>query len=523
MSRIAEPVDVVVVGSGASGSVYAAMLAEAGKSVLVLEGGGARKLSDLYSSQVWARRLKWAATNIINENPGSLSVGFNSGQGYGGAAAHHYGVWLRFHPEDFRERTLHGRSLDWPFAYSDLSPFYDRIQREVGISGDAAREIWRPPGEPYPLPPITVGQHGKSLARGFEALGMHTAPLPLAVLSQPYQGRPPCIRDGWCDAGCPTGALANPLVTYLPRATKAHATLKAGAWVTRVLSDSGGRRARGVEYRTRAGETIVQPAQVVVLCAFTVENARILLNSQTGRFPRGIANSSGLIGHYLMTHPSVLVSGLFSEQTLNHLGLAGGELLCQDAFRKDGPTAFGSRQWVIALALKPNDLLGIALSRPQLFGEDLRRFIREGAHFMGSMVALCQDQPLLENRIELASQKDPFGMPLARVVYRGSTDGQQLAEAAGAEGVEILKAAGAREAWHGAPAGQHILGGAIMGTDSGKSVVNAECQSHDVPNLFVAGPSVFPTSSAVNPTFTVHALALKSSEFIAKNWGSLTA
>jgi choline dehydrogenase-like flavoprotein len=453
----------------------------------------------------------------------SIWFNFNAGHGYGGAAMHHYGVWPRFHAEDFREHSLYGRGLDWPFEYEQLRPYYDEVQRDVGLSGDAAKEIWRPPGDAYQLPPVLVSNHGRVLARGFDALHLHTSPIPMAVLSRPYMGRPACLWDGWCDAGCPIGALANPLVVYLARALKAGARLQADARVARVLTDSAGRRATGVEYYTPTGEKVIQPAAAVVLCAFTVENSRILLNSGNAAHPKGLANSSGLVGHYLMVHPAVSIFGMFTEDMQNYLGATGGQLLCQEPFAKqsDAGGAFGSRQWEIALALKPNDLLGIAMSKPGIFGEELHEFMREGARHMGSMVGVCEDQPLLENRIELASEKDSVGMPLARVVYSASADGLKLWQSASAQGVEIFKAAGARDAWHGPRAGQHIMGGTILGIDPAASVLNPVAQSHDVPNLFVGGPGVFPTGSAVNSTFTAHAVAMKSARFLAGNWSVL--
>ena len=373
------------------------------------------------------------------------------------------------------------------------------------------------------MPRVLVSNHGKTLARGFEALGMHTSPIPIAVLSQPYNGRPACLWDGWCDAGCPIGALANPLVVYLPRATKAGAQLRANAAVTRVLTDNTGKHATGVEYYTPAGERVVQPASAVVLCAFTVENTRILLNSANKDHPQGLANSSGLVGRYLMVHPAVGINGMFADEMQNYLGATGGQLFCQDPFGKksDPGGAFGSRQWEIALALKPNDLLGIAMTNPTVFGDDLHKFMQDGARFMGSMVGVCEDEPIKENRIELAAQKDKFGLPLAHIAYRMSDEGRKLWQTAAAEGVKIFKAGGAREAWHSPPGGQHIMGGTILGTHPANSVLSADSQSHDVKNLFVGGPGVFPTSSSVNSTFTAHAVAMKAARFMAKNWTTL--
>ena len=516
--------DVVIVGAGAAGSVFAALLAEAGKAVHILETGPARELDDLYSSQIWARKLKWAEPHIPETNPAdTMGFNFNAGRGVGGAAAHHYGVWPRYHEDDFKEQSQFGKGLDWPIEYADLRPWYDRVQKEVGIAGDAEQEIWRPPGDPYPLPPVPRFAQGEMLATGFEKLDLHVAPVPVAILTRPYNDRPPCIWDGWCDAGCPTGALANPLVTYLPRARKAGATLQADSHVTRVLSNAKGDRATGVEYVDGSGQRHELRAKFVVLCAFNGENARILLNSPAGGQNRSLGNSSDRVGRYLMGHASVIHSGLFEADTQIHLGINGGQIINQDHFGKEAGEAFGSRQWIGGLALKPNDLLGIAMSRVDIIGKDLDPFMRRAAKKMAQIVSIAEDQPRADNRVELASEADAHGLPLAQIRYATSPEGMALNNAAMAEGLEIMKAAGALEAWHGPKVTQHILGGTIMGSDPAKSVTNSCGQAHDVANLFIGGSGIFPTSSAVNPTFTIHALAMRSSDYLIENWAGLVA
>lgn len=518
-----EKVDAVIVGAGAAGSVYAAILAEGGKNVLILEKGPARKLSDLYSSQIWARRLKWGAPHVMEEGENSIWFNFNAGHGFGGSAIHHYGVWPRYHPEDMKERSLYGKGLDWPFDYDVLRPFYDQVQTDVGISGDAAREKWRPEGEAYPLPPVLVTEHGRTIAKGFEAMGMHTSPIPIAVLSEEYKGREGCIWDGWCDAGCPTGALANPLVTYLPRASKKDTVMRSGCYVTRVLTDQAGEKATGVEYYDDQGDLHFQAADFVILAAFAVENPRILLNSATDKHPQGLANSSGLVGKYLMSHPAVSVYGLFDHDMENYMGATGGQLFNQDHYDKNStPGAFGSRQWEIGLALKPNDLLGIAMSRPDIYGPKLDKFMKQGATGMGSMVGVCEEQPNIENRVTLSSQKDKFGFPLANIIYTTGKDGNMLLKQTMKEGVEIFKAAGAKEAWHGPQGAQHLMGGSIMGKAVKSSVTDENAQTHDISNLVIAGASSFPTSSCVNSTFTIHAVALKSARNLIENWHKYT-
>ena len=522
-ARAPEEVDVVIVGAGAAGSVHAAVLAAAGRSVVVLEGGPARRLDDLYSSQMWARRLKWTAPSAVNGGADPAGISFNAGHGYGGAAIHHYAVWPRFHPADFRMASEHGRGLDWPIDYETLRPFYDRVQAEVGVSGDAAQERWRPPGAPYPLPPLPAFSQGETIARGFAARGLHTAPLPSAILTQDYKGRPPCLMDGWCDAGCPIGALANPLVTFIPRALKAGAVFRSGAHVTRVVMDTSGGRAIGVEYADAADALHVQRARAVIVAAFAIETPRILLNSAVPRYPRGLGNAGGLVGAYLMTHPSIIVFGMFDEDMQNYMGPTGGQLLNQDHFAKDAtPGALGSRQWMIAQALKPNDLLGIAMSRPDVIGPALAPFMHKAARGLGNMVALCEPLPDADNRVTLAAGRDAHGMPLAQVTHRYGADGKALIAAAATEGAAVMKAAGAVETWRSPLGGQHLMGGCVMGTDPMHSVTDAFGRVHGVPSLIVAGPSLFPTASAVNPTFTVHALALRSAEALARDWAQFT-
>ena len=520
MNKFAEKTNVVIVGSGAAGSLMAAKLSEAGKKVIILEAGPERKLNDLTSSQINARRLKWSGAPV--EEKGTQPVGnvFNSGYGTGGSALHHYGVWPRLHDEDFKVKTIHGRALDWPITYGKLRPYYDKIQQEVGISGDKASEIWRPDGADYPLPPVPVFQQSEIIAKGFSKLGKSTSPLPLALNSRDYNNRPTCLWDGWCDAGCPTKALANPLAIYLPEAKKHNTKIIHNATVTRVLTDKGGKRATGVKYRTKDGTEVTQLADLVILAAFAVQTPRLLLNSAEG----GLANRSGLVGSYIMSHAAATVFGLFEQETEPYMGATGGQLLNQDSYdhkdQRDG--GFGSYQWMIAQAVKPNDLLGFGGSNPALFGAKLTKFMQRAAQHFGGMTACVEDLPRRTNRVTLSSVKDKFGMALATVEHTAHKDSLALWQAAKAEGVEIFKAADANQVWNGPLGPMHIMGGTIMGDDGENSVTNSYGQCHDIDNLFIAGPGLFPTSGGVNPTFTVHALSLRSSEYIVKNWSSLT-
>jgi choline dehydrogenase-like flavoprotein len=313
--RIHDPVEVLVIGSGFAGSTMAAELAEAGFDVLTLEAGPERRLRDMVSSQIWARRLKWGGPPVVEEGDLVGAPGFAMGWGTGGAALHWYANWYRFHEDDFKERTLFGKGLDWPIDYEDLRPYYDRAQVYVGVSGDLSRDPWAPPGDPYPMPALPEFPQSVAIRRGFEALGIPTAPNPVAVNSERYQNRRRCIFDGWCDAGCPIGALANPLVLQWPKALRAGARLEHDAYVTKVTTEASGRRATGAEYRDAQGNLQFQPADLVIIACHTIWNTRLLLLSASAAHPDGLANGSGMVGHHFMSHAIVTIYGLFEEPT----------------------------------------------------------------------------------------------------------------------------------------------------------------------------------------------------------------
>lgn len=519
-----EKIDAIVVGSGAAGSAMAARLAAGGKQVLILEAGPRRSQADLVSSTLWARRLKWNGAPVIEDGAHPVGHVFNASSGTGGAAMHHYAVWPRMHEEDFEMHSRYERGLDWPLRYADLAPFYDEVQAECGVSGDAEQEIWRPPGTPYPMPPVPRFEQGDIVARGFEKMGMRVAPLPLAVTSRAFKGRPACLWDGWCDAGCPIGALANPLTIHLPKALAAGAELVHDAPVVKILTNDDGNLATGVEVARDDGTRQRFHADVVVLAAFAVQNPRLLLASAGGRHENGLGNKNDMVGRYVMSHAAGLVYGLFDEPTRHYMGAFGGQLVNQDGYAKDthaGAGAFGSYQWMIAQAVKPNDLLGIATTRADLSGNDLHRFMKQAAHGFAGMTAVIEDLPDADNRVTLADKRDDHGVPQARVTHDSHPDSVLLRKAALEEGQAVFRAAGADAVWTGPPGPMHIMGGTVMGDDPATSATNSYGQLHDIPNLVVAGPGLFPTSAGVNPTFTVHALAARSAAWLLEHWNGV--
>src|SRR3984893_13923937 len=316
-----EQVDVAIVGAGASGSVYAAPLQTAGNKVVILEQGPVWKLSDLISSDFWARRIKTAGAPFLLEGKNPFGYSYQSGWGAGGAALHYFANFPRLLPNDFTIKSEHNRALDWPISYETLAPYYDKVARDIGVSGDAAaEEIWRPRGEPYPMPPMKTFRNGDIWLKGFDALGIPMVPAPVGMNSVEFNGRPACLYIGWCHVGCPLGALANPQITYLGEARKAGAEVRALSTVTRVLTNQAGTRVTGVEYYDAKQQKQTQEASVVLLAAWSAQNPRLLLNSATDKHPKGLGNSSGLVGHYMMSHHVASSWAMFDEDIQNQIG-----------------------------------------------------------------------------------------------------------------------------------------------------------------------------------------------------------
>ncbi|MEQ8405798.1 MAG: GMC family oxidoreductase [Oceanicaulis sp.] len=516
-----EAVDVVIVGAGAAGSYFAAKLQGAGKQVVVLEAGPERGLEDLVSSSIWARRLKWGGPPVDSQGV-PIGHNVNFGWGLGGAALHHYATWPRFAEETFHIRERYGVGLDWPIAYDDLRAHYDAIQREVGIAGDAEDEPSRPPGEPYPLPPLPVFAQGERLKAGFDAIGVDVGALPAAILTRAYNGRDACIYDGWCESGCPIGALANPLVLHIPEAKRLGAEFRTECAATGVLTDETG-QARGVRYVDAAGEVREQHADVVILAASCVQNPRLLLASAGAKHPDGLANSSGLAGANFMVDGLAAVYGLFDDPMENVFGVNAGQLFHRAAYEDGRARAPGAYQWQLAPAIKPNDLAGIAGARPDLIGPDLHDFMRRAAHGLAVAAGFASTLPDAQNRVELSSETDSTGTPLARVVYRNAPEAEALWAHIAAEGVAAANAAGAREAWHGRPAPVHISGGTVMGDDPARSVTDGYGRTHDVSNLVLAGAGLFPYTGGSSPTFTLYALAHRTAEHMIEHWSEYAA
>src|SRR5258708_8628880 len=221
------------------------------------------------------------------------------------------------------------------------------------------------------MPPMKTFRNGDVWLKGFEANGIRMVPAAVGMNSTEYKGRPACLYDGWCHVGCPIGALANPLVTYLADARKAGAEVRARSTVTRVLSNPQGDRVTGVEYYDANKEKHVQEASVVVLAAWSAQNPRLMLNSATDRHANGLANGSGLVGKYMLSHFSSGTSAIFDEDLQPYMGTIGAQFFSYDRYDKNAHKskgAFGSTFIVAGSAQKFSALGGVANARGDLFG-----------------------------------------------------------------------------------------------------------------------------------------------------------
>jgi choline dehydrogenase-like flavoprotein len=517
-----EKVDAVVVGSGASGSVFAAVLAKAGKKVVVLDNGPDWQLSDLISSDMWGRRLKPAGGPILLGGKHPFAYANQAAYAVGGAALHYFAQFPRYLPTDFKMKSEHNRGNDWPIAYEDVAPYYDKVAADIGVSGDAkAEEKWRPSGAPYPMPPMNIFPAGKVWLKGAEANGIKMVPMANGMNSVAFKGRDACIYDGWCAVGCPIGALANPVVTYLGEARKAGAEVRPLSNVTRVLTTADGKKVIGVEYYDAKKERRVQEASVVVLAAWSAQNPRILLNSATDKHPKGLANSNELVGKFMMSHHIAGTWALFDEDITPHMGTVGAQFMSYDRYAKTSyANVFGSSFITAGTSHKMSDY---AQARGDLYGAELAAYMKRAVRGLTHLTIFGEEVPQLENRIELISDKDEYGLPMARLVHSFDDDAVALWNANFDQGMKIAKATDAKESWPGkGPVipQAHLHGGAIMGTSAANSVTNSFGQTHEIPNLWMAGPCIFPTEGASNPTYTIFAVSLRGAEKLSQNWGT---
>ena len=294
-----DEVDYVVVGVGSAGGVLIQRLARAGFRVVGFDAGPFWDTErDWVSDEAGSYNLYWNDLRITGgANPLAFGAN-NSGKGVGGGSVHWAGFTPRFHPSDFRVYSEDGVGADWPISYWDIKPYYELMEREIPVAGPANYPWGDPHG--YPYGPHPLGGVGDALVRGCTKLGIRVvAGGPVAINSGSHADRPHCIYRGFCIQGCKVGAKQSTLISHVPDAIRYGAEIRANCMVSQIMMGKDG-KVTGVRYVDADGEEREQRARVVIVSAYSIETPRLLLNSACPGFEQGLANSSGVVGKYLM-------------------------------------------------------------------------------------------------------------------------------------------------------------------------------------------------------------------------------
>lgn len=546
-----ERVDAVVIGSGAGGGPVAFTLAQAGAEVVVLEKGPRYGAQDFLHDEISSCRRDQFVP-FPSDDPHTLRSGLaerahatNAGwisRCVGGGTVHMSGFFFRFGPDEFRVderyRTLSGSTaIDWPFSYETLAPFYDRVERELGVSGDVQANPYEPPRQgPLPYPPVHTHPVGQWIDELGPAHGVHPYPVPRAIITRPKEGRGACVYCPLCGSyGCEVGAKSSTLVSYLAQAeATGRCAVRSGAMAYQIpMSRSG--RALGVRYFQEGEGPKEIRADVVVVAASAIESARLLLLSTSGRFPRGLGNGSGQVGRNLCFSTLTKLEGFLSRDALSP----------SRAQALDDPAPFVGRAVQDVLQGREDGVRGgtfhflWAHPNPIYAAEQVLREqgrLIWGAELMDRLARRFRDGRVLEVegfsewlptpdcRVDLDPDvKDRWGLPAARITVASRHPFDLRASERVAEVAEgLLRGLGAQAIQRRAVGGETWVlqhGTCRMGTDPETSVVDGAGRLHEVPNVYVSDGGALPSGGAVPSTETILANALRIGEGVAAAFG----
>ena len=535
--RPRDPVDFVVVGAGAAGGVMARELSRAGFTVVVLEQGPYLREADFVHDELAVMQLE-SLTNDHRQHPNTFRASADEvakpraavqyGRMVGGGSVHFTANYWRFHEIDFVERSRNGPMAgtgldDWPITYADLEPYYTRVEWELGVSGQAGVSPFDPPrSKPYPMPPLPPKSLGALAERGARKLGWHPFPAPMAIVSEPYRGRPACIQCGFCMYyGCEVRAKSSTLATMIPEAeATGRCEIRPLSYVRKIELDRRG-RAIGVKYFDSAGREIFQRARAVVLSANGAETPRLLLLSRSNRFPDGLANSSGAVGRYLMSNGAGIAGGVFEHEVNGYRGMVDTRVI-HDLYELDPKLGLvGGGGFDVRFQFEP---IGFALhglpSDGPTWGPGYKRMLRD--YFTRTLYVHghTTQLPVPSNTVSLdPTVTDAWGLPALRVTFTEHRSDERLYAYFRDRSMDLLDAAGAVRRWPFPLERRypvvHLLGTCRMGDDTSSSVVDRYHRTHDVPNLFLVDGSSFVTSGRGQPTMTIQALAFRAAEHAA--------
>ncbi|HVE23580.1 MAG TPA: GMC family oxidoreductase [Acidocella sp.] len=504
-----EAVDFVVVGTGAGGGTLAAKLAEYGFSVVAMDAGAYfRPLEEFASDETEQSKLYWLDKRVCDGADPLQMGGKNSGKAVGGSMVHFAMVSLRFRPEWFKSRSQLGYGADWPLDWREMWHYYRQVELALSISGPVTYP-WGPKRPRYPYRAHEVNAAGRLLAKGAEAIGLKWSETPLATVSAPRGKSPPCVYRGFCRFGCSTNAKQSTLTIWVPRAIAAGAEIRDLAMVGNIEVDQHD-RAIGVYFHRQNGWHF-QRARNVVVAGYAVETPRLLLNSATSRHPHGLANGSGLVGKYFMTQSNQAVFGRMAEEVRWYKG-PPSLTITEHWNYDDRKSHYGGYCWMAQGPL-PIEWAFIQTGARGLWGEQLRLDMMNYNHQVG-LKMVGETLPDERNTVTLADEKDQYGLRIPRITFSWGENDKRLIRHAIGQMTRSLQAVNAQDIFPQEEDANHLAGTARMGFNRTSSVVNADCRSWDIPNLWICDGSVFPTTGGVNPSLTIQAIALRTADRI---------
>lgn len=537
--------DAIVVGSGATGGWAAKELTEAGLTVAVLEAGPRITPKD-FSEHVEPFQLKYRGNDphILDKRPvqGLVYACRESNQEWfvndienpyttpkdkpfhwirmrvlGGRSLSWGRQSYRMGDIDFKAASRDGFGEDWPISYKDLVPYYERVEKYIGISGQA---------ENYDVLPDSIFQPPMAMTCGEEVLrdsakkkmGRLVTIGRVAILTKPLNGRQPCHYCGPCEQGCGTFSYySSPWTTLKAAGATGKLTLITDAVASHITMDKDSGKASGIAYIDRTTRVPREVrAKVIVLCASTLESTRLLLNSAPG----GLGNSSGALGHYLMDH--IYGGGASGEMPMLRANPWFGPPRRPNGiyiprFRNVKETT--TNGFLRGYGYQGGSMPSFAMNA-EGFGADFKKAVREQGKWSVNLGVWAECLPRFENFAEIdKEQVDAWGIPTLRINMKWSDNELKLFEDARQQGAEMLEAAGAKDVkMTGQPSVPgfciHEVGTARMGVDPKKSVLNAFNQTHDVKNIFVTDGAAYASIACQNPTLSMMAITVRACDHI---------
>ena len=546
-------VDVLLVGAGTVGSVVAPIFANAGLKVLALEPGPFRTQADYLPDELGATyycRANMGSKFLSevprwrrNEGEPTQEATFSLGRMMNsvGGSIIHYGGWLRrFHPHHFKMLShVKGRwglsvlppgctLADWPLTYEELEPYYTLLEHEIGIAGDESNPFIRR-SKPLPMPPMRPFRLGELYRETTKQMGLHPHSVAVGVNTVPYRGRPATTYCAWSNGfGSFSGDKWDPSLTSIPEAlATGNLDLRTHCRVIRIGTDANG-RVNGAEYVDPQGRRRFQKARTVILSAYTFESLRLLFVSGDSTHPDGLGNNRGQLGKHFMTKMFAHVDGFFPNVIFNrHSGPAAQGLVLDDFFSSGfdslkhgfiGGATLGAEQQFLPIQISREALpTGV-----QRWGKPYKDHLRQWQHF--GVIRIQPDTlSYNSNFVDLDPHyrdRSGVGLPVLRITYDLRENEHRLADWMEAKSEEILTGMGATNTWRGdrfsGVGSSHDFGGARMGADPEKSVVNPELEVHDTPGLYVFSGATFPTCPGINPTLSLLALVYRAAERLVK-------